>query len=293
MQTWISNAHNAGREYSCKMVIGLDRTKQYVTSCHTFGKWFSRFMRGACLRMGMIRKQNEALTSTLVLAVCGAAETRWHSATNEMIWEELENTVCFMLTSFGAGLRVEEVPLLAMEGLLTFWEESCSEQDRFIMLTLKGHFKGEVDKRWHLVPVSDFTWLGLLLRLWMERAFHKRFNVQGRTRGWLFQCPRGIRQKFRKYDAMLRVLIGAARDHQPRLLPEVVETVDFSLWRSPRCGAMLETTNQVVPKKVIKLVNWWCKKEAAKGSEPGLPMRQVYTQVRSTLPTMLKFSKAL
>jgi hypothetical protein len=56
---------------------------------------------------------------------------------------------------------------------------------------------------------------------------------------------------------------------------------------------VLETTNQDVSEKVIELVNRWRKKEAAKGSEPGLLMRQVYTQVRSTLPTMLKFSKAL
>ncbi len=55
----------------------------------------------------------------------------------------------------------------------------------------------------------------------------------------------------------------------------------------------METTNQDVLEKVIKLINPWCKKEAAKGSEAGLPMRQVYTQVRSTPPVMLKFSKAL
>jgi len=48
-----------------------------------------------------------------------------------------------------------------------------------------------------------------------------------------------------------------------------------------------------VSEKVIKLINCWRKKEAAKGSEAGLDMRQVYTQVRSTLPTMEKFSKAL
>ena len=48
-----------------------------------------------------------------------------------------------------------------------------------------------------------------------------------------------------------------------------------------------------MPEKFIKLINHWCKKEAAKGSEAGLAMRQVYTQVRSTLPKMLKFSKAL
>jgi hypothetical protein len=41
------------------------------------------------------------------------------------------------------------------------------------------------------------------------------------------------------------------------------------------------------------LVNRCHKKKRAKGSEAGLPMRQVYPQVRSTLPTMLKFSKAL
>jgi hypothetical protein len=117
----------------------------------------------------------------------------------------------------------------------------------------------------------------------------------GKDQGIALAMPKGNPSKVwkGKYDATLSVLIDAARDHQPRPLPEVGEMADFSLWRSPRRGAMLETTNQDVPKKVIKSVNWWCKKEAAKGSEAGLPMHQVYTQVRRTLPTMLKFSKAL
>ena len=99
--------------------------------------------------------------------------------------------------------------------------------------------------------------------------------------------------KFGQYDALFRALVDQAQERHPRLLPEAVETEDFSLWRSPRRGAVLETTNQDVSEKVIELINRWRKKEAAKGSEAGLTMRQVYTQVRSTLPTMLKFSKAL
>jgi hypothetical protein len=154
-QTWISNAHDASREYLCKMIIGLNRTKQYVTSCHTFWKWFSRFMQGACLRMGMI-SENEALTSTLVLAVCRAAEAKWLLVTNEKNREQLEETVCLIMVAFG-GLRGEEVLLLSMDGMLTFREESWFKQDRFIMLTLKGHFKGKVDKRWHMVSVSNYT----------------------------------------------------------------------------------------------------------------------------------------
>ncbi len=86
--------------------------------------------------------------------------------------EELKDAICFILAAFGAGLCGEEVPLLSMEGLLSFWTVSREVEDRHIMLVLKGRFKGEVDKRWHLVPVSDFTQSGLPFRLWMERALH-------------------------------------------------------------------------------------------------------------------------
>jgi len=43
----------------------------------------------------------------------------------------------------------------------------------------------------------------------------------------------------------------------------------------------------------MELVNRWRSKEGAKGSVPNLPMQQVSTEVRSTLPTMLKYSRAL
>jgi hypothetical protein len=67
-QTWYGDAFDAGREYICDTVVGLDQKKQYLSSSHTFRKWFSHFMKGAQLRMGMILRQNEALTSPMVLA---------------------------------------------------------------------------------------------------------------------------------------------------------------------------------------------------------------------------------
>ena len=48
-----------------------------------------------------------------------------------------------------------------------------------------------------------------------------------------------------------------------------------------------------IDSKVKELINRWRSKEAAKGSVPNLLMRQVYTEVRSTLPTMLLYSRAL
>jgi hypothetical protein len=195
-QTWYGNAFDAGREYACDTVVGLDQKKQYLSHSHTFGKWFSRFMRGARLRMGMIRRQNEALTSAMVLAMCRRAEADWRTAQSAVRRIEVEDTVCFMLLGFGSGLRGEEVPLVSLEGLLTFWKETREEEDKYMMITLKGRFKGEVDERWHIVPICDETRSGIPFRLWMERIMYRRVALQGKTTGWLFEEKPGKRAKF-------------------------------------------------------------------------------------------------
>ncbi len=104
----------------------------------------------------------------------------------------------------------------------------------------------------------------------MEWVLHRRVNLHDRESGWLFQDRRGARLKFGQYDALFRALVDQAQERHPRLLPEAVETENFSLWRSAKRGAVLETTNQDVSEKVIELINRWHKKEAANGSEAGL-----------------------
>ena len=111
--------------------------------------------------------------------------------------------------------------------------------------------------------------------------------------GWLFESQPYVQAKFSCYDALFRSSIAKARDKSFRLVPMVVEGKDFSLWWPLRQKAVVETTHQGVNIQVIELVNRWRKKETAKGSELGLPMRQVYKQVQNTLHTMLKFSRVL
>jgi hypothetical protein len=170
-QTWYSNAYDAGENYSCETVVGPDQKKQYLSTGHTFGKWFARFMRGARLRMGVVRRQNEALTSKLVLGVCEEAEKIWTLAHTEAKRTEMEDAVCFMLIVFGTGLRGEEVPLVSLKGLLNFWMETRRGDDdkRYMMMMLSGRFKGEVDSRWHMVLICNKTWSNIPFCLWMER----------------------------------------------------------------------------------------------------------------------------
>ena len=72
-----------------------------------------------------------------------------------------------MLIALCAGLQGEEVPLVSLEGLLHFWQETFegSANERYMMMTLSGWFKGEVDSCWHLVPISDRTYSNIPFRL--------------------------------------------------------------------------------------------------------------------------------
>ncbi len=74
--------------------------------------------------------------------------------------------------------------MVSLKGLLQFWQETRegSANERYMMMTLSGRFKGEVDSRWHLVPISDRTH-SKPFRLWMERIMHRRVNYQHRTKG--------------------------------------------------------------------------------------------------------------
>ena len=185
--------------------------------------------------------------------------------------------------------------MVLLEGLLHFWTETRAgtAKERYMMMTLLGRFKGEVNSRWHMVPISNQTHSNILFRLWMERVMVRRVTHQHRTKGWLFETRAGVRAKFGKYDSTFRTLVALARTKNSCLVPSAIELEDFSLWCSPRKGAVLETTHRGVDSKVMELINRWRSKEAAKGSVPNLPMRQVYTEVRSTLPTMLLYSRAL
>ncbi len=119
-----------------------------------------------------------------------------------------------------------------------------------------------MDSRWHMVPISNKTHSKIPFRLWMERIMHRRANYQRRTKGWLFETKMGARAKFGRYDDKFQALVSLARATNTRLIPqEVIEAEDFSLWRSPRRGAVLEKTQRGVDSKVMELVNRWRSKE--------------------------------
>ena len=293
--TWYRSAFDAGSEYSNQAVFANDDKKVYLTTCPASGKWFSRFILGAKLRMGVVRRQNEALTATMVLAIVNLAELDWNRSGCEIERKEIEEVVTFMLLSFCAALRGEEVPLVEIGGLLKFWKETKEGPIPHIMVTLRGRFKAEKGLRWHCVPVGDATRHGspIPLRRWLSRLMIRRVHKEGCKSGWLFAQKNGMKGRLAKYDESFKGYIGRVQERYPTVINPALEVNDFSLWRSGRRGAVTEATANMVDTKVIELINRWRSREAARGTESGLPMRQVYTQASNMLSTMIQYSQGL
>eukprot|EP00985_Skeletonema_marinoi_P029603 scaffold28378_cov223-Skeletonema_marinoi.AAC.7 len=71
--------------------------------------------------------------------------------------ERPEELACYIMIGFGVGLRGEEVPLVSLEGMLYFWEETGAEAEAqpYTMITLFGQFKEETGYRWHCLPLYE------------------------------------------------------------------------------------------------------------------------------------------
>ena len=97
--TWYVNTYEARTGYrtDAMMVMVQGEKKMFVSDCAVSGKWFSRFMWGAKLRMGVIRRQNEALSALMVLAIVIIADEDWEGTYDEILRKQIDEVITFML----------------------------------------------------------------------------------------------------------------------------------------------------------------------------------------------------
>ena len=164
------------------------------------------------------------------------------------------------------------------------------------MLNLKGLFKGEHNMRWHMVPIADEGKSGIPTRRWITRLLYRRVKLEKAKRGYLLSKANGKKATIGDYDPLFRDYVTRAIKANLKAKRDVfrkgVDPSDYSLRRSPRRGSTTTATNNNVDPLTIELVNRWRKREKAKGAEPSLPMRQVYTQVRNAIDATLRSSQS-
>ena len=289
--SWAWHAWTAVMRGEDGAVFASDDKTMHACEAPTRSKWFQRFVMGVKKRMGVTRKQDEALTSEQLRALQELGDLLWERAEGVEEKRRIANVMAFVVIGFCASLRGEEVPLVSLKGLLSFWEETMVKG--FLMLTLRGRFKGENNLKWHLVPVVDETSSGIRARRWVHRLVHLRLTEDRVEEGPLFVDGNGKRAKMRDFNSTFQEFVGLARDRSPEAFSSKVEIEDYNLRRSLRRGSTTQAHNNKTPVATIELVNRWRKREAARGAEPGLEMRQVYTQALTAVDATLEYSRNL
>ena len=69
--------------------------------------------------MGVVKFQNKALTSAMVVGLYALTEEAWEVTADESYRERLEELMSYIIIGCGAGLRGEEVPLTSLRGYFT------------------------------------------------------------------------------------------------------------------------------------------------------------------------------
>eukprot|EP00956_Cyclotella_meneghiniana_P033565 scaffold97111_cov73-Cyclotella_meneghiniana.AAC.1 len=177
-----------------------------------------------------------------------------------------------------------------MRGLMTFWHSTVSAEVPYVMLTLHGSFKGETGLRWHCIPIPIRTKSKLPVLKWFTRALRRRTETDGRVTGWFFANAALKRRKMSYYEPMLQDHLQSVKEDYKGVIPDGIDIEGYSLRRSGRSGAHTEATNNKVPIEVVTTMGRWRKRELARGTQPGMPMTQVYLRVRNAVPTLLSFA---
>ena len=287
-----NNAFEAGEDFRAGSIYASYDKKMYESQAPTASKWFSRFMLGTKRRMGVIRKQDEALTVDQLNTIMELGEKDWRKSKCDEEKKEIESLMAFIVIGFCVSLRGEEVPLVALDGMLEFWDETKCHPTPHMMITLRGKFKGENNLRWHCVPLADATKSRIPTRRWISRLMNRRVIREGDRGGHLFARKTGKKASLGDYDPMFRDYVERAMKLKKGLFSKAVSVDNYSLRRSLRRGATTEAENNNVDPIAIELINRWRKKESARGAEAGLSMRQVYTQVSRAIVAVLRFSQS-
>ena len=95
------------------------------------------------------------------------------------------------------------------------------------------------------------------------------------------------------YDPIFRNLLERGQKIHPELFTTEFFIGCFSIKRSLGSGATMEAENKNVDTADIELINRLRKRKAERGTEAGLSMQQVHTQVSRAIVASLRFSTLL
>jgi hypothetical protein len=118
----------------------------------------------------------------------------------------------------------------------------------------------------------------------MQRVYH----------GPVFADNKGKRIDSTWLEVEILDRFALIQQRHPKIIPMDVHVYEeYGISRSFRRGATTEARNKRVSEEDINLMNRWRNFESAKGKRPRMRMQDHYSDISHSIPSLLRFSKAL
>ena len=287
---WQSSVHGPQATVAMR-----DTTKLFITSCPTNGLWYERFQHGVHKRQGDLIKPDMAISIEAMLALMDVFEMEWKSCESERERAEIIFPALFAMITYCGGLRGEETPLTDLAGMRKYFLEGVTHKTHpHVPIALLGRFKNDGIDKYHYLPIALETRSGLKIKPWVDRMF-AHYEKRGIKNGRVFRdlnSGKPAKQGDYEYEILKRLVeIQARGDGTIPLTDDIFE--DMGVRRTFRRGANSQARNQGVSPEDIKFLMRWSALERGKGMAVGGDMLMHYTELRLSLPTMIRFSSAL
>jgi hypothetical protein len=274
--------------------FGGDTAKFHLNLCPTNSLWFERFSKGCLSRMGQIVKQDLAISVGVMLMMQELLEGDWSQAQTQSRKALVANVGAYISIAFCGSFRGAEVFLVDHFGLRKYYDMDLSHNgDMYVIVPLLGRFKSEIGLAYHLTPLAAESASGIKVKTWIKRLLEVRL-LENRRHGPAFVNDKGIPLGSLDMEEEVIDLLLRVQDRDKTLIPaDINVSEEYGISRSFRRGATSEARARGVPPDIIELVNRWRNYEGAKGRKPKAKMMDHYTDIRLSIPTLIRFSKSL
>jgi hypothetical protein len=248
--------------------------------------------------MGQDWRPNQALSISLMLAVLEMANSRAENAVYYS--KDAHRWVVFhsyATISYVISLRGTEGLLLDLETLHRFWGTGKEKAKPYLVIPLKGKFKGESNHFCHLIPCALSTSSGIDVEGSLEHLRKKKQDL-GFVNGPAISNLRGeVLTTWSLDDTFCEILEELFETARDMFLSHIKTLEDVRLkyqgFRSFRRTSDTRATEKKVQQPDIDVVNRWKTVEKAKGKRPSRPMRQHYADFGLLLEPFLRYTGAM
>ncbi len=221
------------------------------------GRWYQRFTKGCCARMGDIVQQDWAYSIEVLHRLLQMYEAEWSDLQYDMDHNSMCSVMFLLLTCLGGmqGFEAVWTDLAALRYDVEFCE--ASDDYRAVSWPIVGRFKAQDGiAGCYMIPIAGKTDSGIQFFTWTQR-FIGQLARCGLTEGWAFQRKDGTRACAADFKSNIFEKLEVIQSTTTLIDPACNIWEDFGVQRSGRRFFTTHTTIMGVPQHLIELQARW------------------------------------